>query len=119
MSSITPAVLPVDSSSLSPPTSTTSSLAPITSITSGLPTGQLPNGVRLIERTMKDAAWPSELILDLAKSNWADWEHMLLLSVRQCGIRPWLDGDIPVRTLLSLRMPIMSGDITMIHLWRS
>ena len=44
---------------------------------------------------MKDAAWPADLILDMTKSNWTEWEHMLSLAVRQCGIRPWLDGSIP------------------------
>jgi len=99
MSSSTPSdasntSLPNNDPSL-PNTSTATTSNTSSSISGGPPTGQLPSGLRLIERTMKDAAWPADLILDMTKSNWTEWEHMLSLAVRQCGIRPWLDGSIP------------------------
>ena len=49
---------------------------------------------------MKDAAWPSDLILDITKSNWTEWDHMLSLAVHQCGIRPYLEGEIPCPDVL-------------------
>lgn len=44
---------------------------------------------------MSDPSWPSDLILDLGKGNWFEWSHMLNLSVRQCELRPWLEGTLP------------------------
>ena len=60
---------------------------------------KLPNGHCLVECTMKDVAWPSDLILDLTKSNWTKWNYMLKLAVCQCGICPWLEGSIPCPNL--------------------
>jgi hypothetical protein len=57
--------------------------------------GASPNGIRITERTMKDASWPTDLILDLGKANWPEWSCKLNLSVRQCGLRPWLEGALP------------------------
>ena len=96
------------------PSSTTSSTNPpdgttTTTVSGGQLSAKLPNGHRLVERTMKDAAWPSDLILDLAKSNWTEWNHMLKLAVRQCGIRPWLEGSIPC--------PDLAASPDAYHIW--
>ncbi|KAF8497574.1 hypothetical protein F5888DRAFT_1634505 [Russula emetica] len=72
-----------------PPTATQSS------VTLGPLHGAFPNGIRITERTMKDASWPTDLILDLGKANWFEWSRTLNLSVRQCGLRPWLEGTLP------------------------
>jgi hypothetical protein len=85
--------------SLLPPSlSTTSSNSPAStqsSVTLGPLQGAFPNGIRITERIMSDPSWPSDLILDLGKGNWFEWSHMLNLSVRQCGLRPWLEGTLP------------------------
>jgi hypothetical protein len=44
---------------------------------------------------MTDASWPSDLILDLSKANWLERSHALSLAVRECGLRPWLEGSLP------------------------
>jgi hypothetical protein len=83
-------LLPVSSSNNSvSPTSTQSS------ITLGPLYGSLPNGIRIIERTVDGAFWPAELILDLGKANWFEWNRKLKLLVLQHGLKPWLEGTLP------------------------
>jgi hypothetical protein len=92
---------PANTSSLSIQSNVTSSsnLSPLSatpsSVNLGPLHGALPNGIRITERTMESASWPTDLILDLGKANWVEWSRKLDLLVRQCGLRPWLEGTIP------------------------
>lgn len=72
-----------------------SSLATPSSVNLGPLHGALPNGIRITECTMESDSWPTDLILDLGKANWIEWSRKLDLLVRQCGLRPWLEGTIP------------------------
>lgn len=50
--------------------------------------------ILLTERYLTDNSWPSDLILDLDKSNWPDWSKRLnLLAIGQ-GFGGWLNGTL-------------------------
>lgn len=53
-----------------------------------------PSGVRLTQLSLNDNVWPSDLILDLGKSNWMEWSRKLELLARRYGFRPWLEGSL-------------------------
>jgi hypothetical protein len=42
-----------------------------------------------------DPTWPSDLILDLEKSNWHVWNHQIRLLADKFGAQGWLMGTLP------------------------
>src|SRR6267142_2302186 len=53
-----------------------------------------PGDILLTEHYLSDNSWPSDLILDLDKSNWPEWsKHLTLLAIGQ-GFRGWLNGTL-------------------------
>jgi hypothetical protein len=54
---------------------------PVTSMGSNTEIGA--NGIRIMEHILSDAFWPSNLTLDLEKSNWQEWcQHTKLLALK-------------------------------------
>ena len=52
-------------------------------------------GIHLTAFNLNDSTWPSDLILDLSKSNWVEWSRKLTLLALRHGFEPWLDGSLP------------------------
>jgi len=65
---------------------------PVTSI--GSNTGIGANGIKITECVLSDASWPSDLTLDLGKSNWQDWRRCTELLALKQGFKAWLDGSL-------------------------
>ena len=81
--------------------SSDSSPAPSTPVTttsshSGSHFGITSNGIRLTVCSLSGYTWPTELILDLGKSNWIEWSDELHLLTLQQGLDPWLDGSLAI-----------------------
>lgn len=50
--------------------------------------------ILLTERFLTDPSWPSDLILDLGKSNWTQWSHHFELAASGQGFARYLDGTL-------------------------
>src|SRR6266849_661094 len=74
---------PINTSSVTSPTHATGSHFGIT-----------PSGIRLTLISLHSVDWPSDLTLDLGKSNWMEWSRKLSLVALCSGIDPWLDGSL-------------------------
>ena len=89
--------------SLGSSTLPTTSSSPNTLNLAQLPSHLLPphlfnvttNGIHLTALTLNDSTWPSDLVLDLGKSNWVEWSRKLTLLALRHGFEPWLDGSLP------------------------
>jgi hypothetical protein len=44
---------------------------------------------------MSDNSWPADLSLDLAKSNWEEWNFQLRVQTNRLGFTKWLKGTLP------------------------
>jgi hypothetical protein len=74
---------------------------------SGTPAGSTPsnavsntnmpsgNDITITERFMSDNSWPADLSLDLAKSNWEEWNFQLQVQTDRLGFSKWLRGTLP------------------------
>ena len=79
-------------SGVSPPVqSTPTAPSDSTSRTFGVTT----DGIKLTICNLSGVVWPSDLILDLGKSNWIEWSDNLNIVLLQQGLDPWLDGSLP------------------------
>ena len=55
-----------------------------------------PGDVLLTERYFLDPSWPrTDVILDLSKSNWPEWNKRLTLAASRQGFSGWLNGTLP------------------------
>ncbi len=54
-----------------------------------------PHDITIPERFMSDLSWPSDLHLDLAKSNWEEWSFHLNVKSDRLGFTKWLKGTLP------------------------
>ena len=66
-------------------------------------------GVAILERRIDDSSWPSDLVLDLGKTNWLEWSRRLTLLVDRLYVSGYLDG--------SLSCPDETTDATAHHIW--
>ena len=53
-----------------------------------------PHNIRITERILSNAGWPSDLILDVREANWAEWSRRATLLALRQGFTPWLDGSL-------------------------
>src|SRR5712671_7587860 len=51
--------------------------------------------ITITEHFMSDPSWPSNLHLDLAKSNWEEWSFQLKVQCDRLGFVKWLKGTFP------------------------
>ena len=51
--------------------------------------------ITISKRFMSDPAWPADLCLDLAKSNWEEWSFQLKMQCNHLGFTKWLKGTLP------------------------
>jgi len=72
--------------------SPTGVVPPQQTITSNFVTGDPLNTVQYIN----DPAWPPDLRLDRANSNWKPWSHRLKIICDRQGFTDWLDESFPV-----------------------
>ena len=49
----------------------------------------------ITERIMSDNSWPTNLQLNLAKSNWEEWSFQLCIQTDRLGFTRWLKGTLP------------------------
>ena len=52
------------------------------------------NGIKITERILSDASWPTDFTLDLGKSNWQEWHRRTELLALKQGFKAWLDGSL-------------------------
>ena len=52
-----------------------------------------PDGIKLQVVSLAQVDWPSDLILDVNKSNWIEWSHRLDLLALSFGLESWLSGS--------------------------
>ena len=65
-----------------------------TAVTSGNNTTG-PGSILLTERYFSDSSWPRDMVLDLNKSNWPEWNKCLTLAASRQGFSSWLNGTLP------------------------
>ena len=53
-----------------------------------------PGSITILERQVHDSSWPSDLILDLSKTNWLEWSHRLTLLADRLYVSGYLDGSL-------------------------
>jgi len=53
-----------------------------------------PSSIILTECFLSDPTWPSNLVLSLDKSNWAEWDKRLTLLCEGHGFSAWLSGKL-------------------------
>ena len=53
-----------------------------------------PGGIIFSERTIADSSWPTDLILDLSKTNWLEWSRRLSLLADRLYVFGYLNGTL-------------------------
>ena len=75
-------------------TSTTTTTGSTVNVHTSAHSATGPGNVVFSERTIADSSWPSELILDLSKTNWLEWSRRLTLLADRLYVSGYLDGTL-------------------------
>jgi gag-polypeptide of LTR copia-type len=69
------------------------------------------NEVLITQVIISDPTWPTDLVLDLEKSNWHAWNHQIRLLADKFGVRGWLMG--------TLSCPDTTANLRAHHIWET
>ncbi|KAF8463370.1 hypothetical protein DFH94DRAFT_699574 [Russula ochroleuca] len=76
-----------------------------------------PGSITILERQIHDSSWPSDLVLDLTKTNWLEWSRCLTLLADRLYVSRYLDGTLscPDVTAHPVAHQIWTGNDKSLH----